>query len=111
MNVTYEHNQASQLRLSPVIYTVDTQLRRIIVLQFTTRDASIGPVQVRFMSIYLSIHLWLYSPLLDLGRFYSFLILYTDGRTPWTGDQPVERPLPKLRTARTQNKPTQTFMP
>jgi hypothetical protein len=25
----------------------------------------------------------------DLGRFFSFLILYTVGRTPWTGDQPV----------------------
>jgi hypothetical protein len=31
---------------------------------------------------YLSIYLWLYSPLLDLGRFFSFLILYTVGRTP-----------------------------
>jgi hypothetical protein len=38
-----------------------------------------------YLSIYLSIHLWLYSPLLDLGRFFSFLILYTEGRTPWTG--------------------------
>jgi hypothetical protein len=28
--------------------------------------------------------------LLDLGRFFSFL--YTVGRTPWTGDQPVARP-------------------
>jgi hypothetical protein len=27
--------------------------------------------------------------LLDLGRFFSFLMLYTVGRTPWTGDQPV----------------------
>jgi hypothetical protein len=25
--------------------------------------------------------------LLDLGRFFSFLILYRVGRTPWTGDQ------------------------
>jgi hypothetical protein len=35
--------------------------------------------------------LWLYSSL--LGRFFSFLILYTFGRTPWTGDQPVSSPL------------------
>jgi hypothetical protein len=27
-------------------------------------------------------------PLLDLGHIFSFLILYTVGRTPWTGDQP-----------------------
>jgi hypothetical protein len=35
--------------------------------------------------------------LLDLGRFFSFLILYTFGRTPWTGDQPFARPLPTHR--------------
>jgi hypothetical protein len=29
--------------------------------------------------------------------------LFTDGRTPWTSDQPVARPLPKLRTTQTQN--------
>jgi hypothetical protein len=28
-----------------------------------------------------------------LQRFFSFLILYTVGGTPWTGDQPVARPL------------------
>jgi hypothetical protein len=33
---------------------------------------------------------------------------YTDGRTPWTGDQPVIRPLPAHRTAQTQNKRTRT---
>jgi hypothetical protein len=37
--------------------------------------------------------LWLYSPLLHLGRFFSFLILYRVGRTPWTVDQPFTRPL------------------
>jgi hypothetical protein len=37
--------------------------------------------------------------------------LYTVGRTPWTGDQPVARPLPTHRTTQTQNKRTQTSMP
>jgi hypothetical protein len=46
--------------------------------------------------------LWLYSPLLALGRFFSFLILYTVGRTPWTGDQPVARHLPTHRTTQTE---------
>jgi hypothetical protein len=46
----------------------------------------------------ISIYLWLYG---------SFLILYTVGRTPWTGDQPVARPLPTHRTTQTQ-KLTQT---
>jgi hypothetical protein len=41
--------------------------------------------------------LWLYGPLLILGRFFSFLILYADGRTPWTGNQ--------------SNTSTQTSMP
>jgi hypothetical protein len=41
-----------------------------------------------------SICIWLYSPLLDLGCFFNFLIFYTVGRTPWTGDQPVAGPLP-----------------
>jgi hypothetical protein len=58
-----------------------------------------------------SIYLWLYSPLLDLGRFFSFLIFYTVGRTPWTGDQPVARPLSAHRTTQTQNKRTQTSIP
>jgi hypothetical protein len=55
--------------------------------------------------------LWLYSPLLGLGRFFSFLILYTIGRFPWTGDQPVSRPVPTQRTTQTQNKRRQTSMP
>jgi hypothetical protein len=64
--------------------------------------------------IYLSIYLSIYSStvlLLDLGRFSSILILYTVGRTPWTGDQPVAKPLPTHRTIKTQNKFTQISMP
>jgi hypothetical protein len=36
--------------------------------------------------------------LLGLNRFFSFLILYTVGRAPWTGDQPVARPIRTHRT-------------
>jgi hypothetical protein len=39
--------------------------------------------------------------------FFSFLISYTVDRTPWTGDQPVARPLPAHRIEQTQNKRTQ----
>jgi hypothetical protein len=43
---------------------------------------------------YFSLSLWLYSSL-AIGRFFCFLLfLYTVGRTPWTGDQLVARPLP-----------------
>jgi hypothetical protein len=49
--------------------------------------------------------------LFGLGRFFNFLVFYTVGRTPWTGDQLVARSLPARRTARTQNKRTQTSIP
>jgi hypothetical protein len=51
------------------------------------------------------------QPFVGLGRFYSFLMFYTVGMTPWMGDQPVARPLPAHRTAQTQNKRTQTSIP
>jgi hypothetical protein len=35
---------------------------------------------------------------------FQFPDLFTIGRTPWTSDQLVTRPLPKQRTAQTQNK-------
>jgi hypothetical protein len=38
-------------------------------------------------------------------------LFYAVGRTPWTGDQPVARPLPTHRAMQTQNKCTQTSMP
>jgi hypothetical protein len=42
-------------------------------------------------------------PLLQLRN-----LLYPVGRTPWTSDQFVARPLPAHRTIQTQNKYTQT---
>jgi hypothetical protein len=48
--------------------------------------------------------LCLYSPLLGLGRFFSLLILYIVGRTPWTRYQPIARPIPTHRmNAHTDN--------
>jgi hypothetical protein len=46
-----------------------------------------------------------------LADFFSFLMLYSVGGTPWAGDQPVARLLPTHRTAQEQNKRTQTSMP
>jgi hypothetical protein len=40
-----------------------------------------------------------------LGHFFSFFILYTVGRTPLTGDQPVARPLPTHRTINEHKHP------
>jgi hypothetical protein len=42
---------------------------------------------------------------------FHFFNLYTVGMTPWTGDQPIARPLPTHTTAQTLNKRTQTSMP
>jgi hypothetical protein len=50
--------------------------------------------------------------MLGLGLSFSLLILFTLDRTPWTGDQPVARPLPTHRTTQqAQNKRTRTYMP
>jgi hypothetical protein len=43
-------------------------------------------------------------------RFQFLDLFYIIGRTPWTGDQPVARPLPAHTTAQKQNKRTQTSM-
>jgi hypothetical protein len=44
------------------------------------------------------------TALVGPGRFVQFPDLFTIGRTPWTCDELVARPLPKHRTAQTQNK-------
>jgi hypothetical protein len=51
------------------------------------------------------------QPSVGSWQLFQFLNLYTVGRTPWTRDQPVARPLPTHRTTQTQNKRTQTSMP
>jgi hypothetical protein len=61
-------------------------------------------------TLYLSIYLWLYSPC-GLWQLFQFLNLYTVDRAPWTGDQPVARPLTTHRTTQKQNKRTWTSMP
>jgi membrane protein DedA with SNARE-associated domain len=68
-----------------------------------------GNIKIK-VTVSRSLSPWLYSPLLNLGRFFSFLILYTVGRTPWTGDQLLARPLSTHRTTEAQNKRTHTFI-
>jgi hypothetical protein len=80
----------------PIYLSIYLSIYRSIYLSPHSVRRSIHP------SIHRSVYLWLYSPLLRLGCFFSFLILYAVGRTPWTGDQPVARPIPTHR--RTQTK-------
>jgi hypothetical protein len=48
------------------------------------------------------------QPFVGRWPLFNFLILYRVGRTPWTGDQPVARPLPTHRTTQTQKKAQNT---
>jgi hypothetical protein len=69
-------------------------------------EGSIEVIYVQYLVSMVLEHFFLY-----LGHFFSFLILYTVGRTPWMVDQLVAGHLPAIRTAQTQNKRTQTTMP
>jgi hypothetical protein len=60
-------------------------------------------------STFLPTYLWLYSPC-GPWPIFQFLNPHRVGRTSWTGDQPVARPLP-THTTQTQNKRIQTSMP
>jgi hypothetical protein len=53
----------------------------------------------RHLSIYLSMAL---QHFVGPWSLFSFLIIYTVGKTPWTGDQPVAMPLPNTNTEKTQ---------
>jgi hypothetical protein len=79
-------------------------------MEATSRFSNLLEVVGLLEALNFSFLLWLYNPL-NLGSFFSFLILYTVGTTPWTEDQPVARPLPTQRTTQTQNKRTQTSTP
>jgi hypothetical protein len=78
--------------------------RRHSVLLKPTQVALYRSAWVRYFGLCSSsvttllLLLWLYNSFLGIGRFFSFLILYTAGRTPWRGDQSVARPLPTHRT-------------
>jgi hypothetical protein len=56
-----------------------------------------------YLSVSLSMAL---QPFVGPWPLFRFLILYTVGMTPRTGDQPVTRHLPTYRTTQTQNKRT-----
>jgi hypothetical protein len=58
------------------------------------------PTLIKFVRHFVE---WLYSPC-GPSPLFQFPDLFTIGRTPWTSDQPITVPLPKHRTAQTQNK-------
>jgi hypothetical protein len=83
-------------------------------LTYIILGSHLGDIQLTRKAFVLTaydIYLWLYSPSVVAWPLFSFLILYTVGKTPWEGDQPVARPLRTNRTTQTQNKGTLTPMP
>jgi hypothetical protein len=58
---------------------------------------------IRSVKNYLSPHIDGSTALEDLVRFLSFLIFYMVGMTPWSGVQPVAKPLPTHRITQIQN--------
>jgi hypothetical protein len=55
--------------------------------------------------------LHIYNIHITINHLSIYLSIYTAGRTHWTGDQTIARPLPAHTTTSTQNKHTQTSMP
>jgi hypothetical protein len=100
--ISRRDTQSRQMQ-QPLISCLPLKIFESVLSVFTGKFPYYGSI--------LSIYLWLCSPFLDLGRFFSFLILYIVDRNPLTGDQPIARPLSTHRTTQTQNKHIQTSMP
>jgi hypothetical protein len=94
-------------------YYMASSRKNTVFWDMTTCSSLVHVYQHSFLHDTVNGAIYVYgcSALVGLGRIFSFLILYTDGKTPWTSDQPVARPLPIHRTAQTQTNPTQTSMP
>jgi hypothetical protein len=58
-----------------------------------TKISERSPYSTISLSACLSIYIWLYSPC-EPWPLFQLLNLFTVGWTPWTGNQPVARPLP-----------------
>jgi hypothetical protein len=74
-----------------------------VSLLITAREREIECGEISLVTLLLE---WFYS-LCGPWPLFQFPDLFTIGRTPWTSDQHVPRPLPKHRTTQTQNKCTQ----
>jgi hypothetical protein len=87
------------------ITQVPTKLNFILTFHIPqaalTRRALKGKTEVH-LCYFLLIALPAHSGSWPLIQFRNYF--YTDGRIPWTSEQPVARPLPKHRTTQTQNK-------
>jgi hypothetical protein len=102
-----------ELLYSPLGTTSNYSVITILhTLQITTVPAETycevqdGSVEMLMYSYMPLLHLFYYNyyyfmslqPFVGTWPLLQFLNLFTVGRTPWTGDQPVARPLPTHRT-------------
>jgi hypothetical protein len=66
-------------------------------------------LKTQWRNLIIATYLRIYAStalLLDHGGFHFLLYFYSVGRTTWQGDQPVARPLPTHRAARTEKTQT-----
>jgi hypothetical protein len=90
-------NCLSLLQLTPQFYFC-LQVSECTSIATQKKANLVSTLQYRLFRMHsiLSLH-GSTALLLDLGQFFSFLILYTVCRTLWKGDQPVARLLPTHR--------------
>jgi hypothetical protein len=109
----------SELWENVAVYTVlvwhddASSSQRIVVVYVVTPYGSPRGGYRSWGRIHLppAIHQWLHIPFLGPWPLFQFHNpIHTVSRTPWTGDQPVARPLPRCRTLQIQNKRTQTSL-
>jgi hypothetical protein len=84
-------------------------LSRLNLEVYLSRNSAVAMCALTLvLSIYQSMALQLF-----VGPWPNFNVLsfYTVSSIPWTGDQPVARPVSAHITAQTQNKRTETSMP
>jgi hypothetical protein len=95
-------------RLNTTLHSANTKKRNKLVDLYVDRKALIFSYILRsfvqILVVFLSISLIPCSCGVDVFFFHFPLDLYIIGRTPWTSDRLVARPLHKWRTAQTQNK-------
>jgi hypothetical protein len=112
--------QKIELFITTAVKASNHKLPKTLFYTYTLKNYVTVPT-IFFLSVYkYSGHCKQFSPCLYLSMspqpflgpwtISRFLIFYTVSRTPWTGDQPVTRPLPTHRTIQTQNKRPQTSM-
>jgi hypothetical protein len=96
-NNTSRHCCSSLLRY-PLLHVCSTLLQFLACMGVWGNPRSANFVWRLLLELTMYLSIYGSTILLDLGRFFQFLTLYTVGRTPWMGDQPVARPLPTNRT-------------